>query len=66
MEKHVKAGELPSALISRCPRIRRADLETFLHGRTARGWRPYAPDPPRGAKHFECYAAAKKLPVALR
>lgn len=47
VEKYVKAGELPSALIGRCRRIRRADLEAFLERRTAYGWRRHEPEPPR-------------------
>lgn len=45
VEKYIRAGELPSALIGRCRRIRRADLEAFLLRRTSYGWRPYQPEP---------------------
>ena len=38
IRKYIKAGELPSITIGRCRRIRRADLEAFLQGRTAYGW----------------------------
>ena len=47
VEKHIRAGELPSALIGRCRRIRRADLEAFLDRRTAYGWRRQEPQSPR-------------------
>ena len=46
VEKYVKNCELPSALIGRCRRIRRVDLEAFLEHRTAHGWRPYRREPP--------------------
>ena len=41
VEKYVKAGELPSAMIGRCRRISRADLGAFMARRTEHGWRPY-------------------------
>ena len=43
VRKYLKLGELSSALIGRCRRIRRLDLELFLDRRTAYGWRPYEP-----------------------
>ena len=39
----MRLGELSSALIGRCRRIRRLDLELVLDRRTAYGWRPYEP-----------------------
>ena len=39
LEKYIKAGELPSIVIGRCRRIRRADLETFMAEHTGHGWR---------------------------
>jgi len=47
VEKHIKAGELPSALIGRCRRIRRRDLETLLDRRTAYDWPRHEPQPSR-------------------
>jgi len=38
---YIRRGLLPSALIGRCRRIRRIDLEGFLKQQTAYGWQRY-------------------------
>ena len=45
VEKYIKLGELPSIKIGRCRRIPRMDLEVFIEGHRAYGWRPYRPEP---------------------
>jgi len=39
----IRRGELPSLMIGRCRRIRRADLAAFLAGRVRDGWAPPRP-----------------------
>lgn len=46
VEKYIKNGSLPSIVIGRCRRIRRADLEAFMAEHTEHGWRR-AGDPGR-------------------
>jgi len=59
----IRAGELPSARIGRCRRIRRVDLAGWLEARTGYGWRRHEPEPARPVDGSgEGFAAGEDLP----
>jgi excisionase family DNA binding protein len=62
VEKYIRAGELPSALIGRCRRIRRADLEAPLERRTAYGWQPYRREPTPVDPVPDCFPSDEEVP----
>lgn len=43
VEKYIKTEELPSIMIGRCRRVRRADLGIFINCRNSFGWESYQP-----------------------
>lgn len=61
IEKYVKSGALPSVILGRCRRIRRADLDTFLAERTECGWRR-TDDPGRRVEPLPCAGPSATQP----